>query len=383
LLILLLLSACASLERTPSAIPTIGLGSTPIDSLPGSNLAGGVTASGVVVPDQEASLAFQVGGVVERIQADPGDLVKANQLLIQLDDTLQNIQLQRATLALILLTSPEAVASARMAVAQDQQELHNAEVAQRNLTGQYSNEGLINNARAELVLAEEALNDSQENYDTTPGDPEKDTYKALAYQKLYAAQKNYEHAEYMYNLVSGKANQYQLDESAARVAYAKARLADDQALLAILTGGQAPADASGTGYTQLLEARLAVQSAQAALDSTRLLAPFDGQVAWLYTAVGEFASPGQVLLTMSDISHFHIETIDLSERDVPRVKMGQAVTIKIKPLERDVPGKVEWISPLAESLGGDVVYRVGIRFDDPPPGLRAGMSVDLLFALTP
>ncbi len=98
---------------------------------------------------------------------------------------------------------------------------------------------------------------------------------------------------------------------------------------------------------------------------------------------GDYISPGQILLVISDVSHVHVETTDLSERDVPMVKLGQAVTVSIKALNQDVTGKVTAISPLADSLGGDVVYKVTIRMDKLPADLRAGMSVDVQFNTGP
>jgi hypothetical protein len=48
-------------------------------------------------------------------------------------------------------------------------------------------------------------------------------------------------------------------------------------------------------------------------------------------------------------------------------------------LNQDVPGKVIAISPLADTLGGDVVYKVTITLDALLANLRAGMSVDVQF----
>ena len=62
------------------------------------------------------------------------------------------------------------------------------------------------------------------------------------------------------------------------------------------------------------------------------------------------------------------------------VKIGQAVTISVKALNQDLTGKVSVISPLADKLGGDVVYKVTITLDKLPSGLRPGMSVDVSFA---
>jgi hypothetical protein len=40
---------------------------------------------------------------------------------------------------------------------------------------------------------------------------------------------------------------------------------------------------------------------------------------------------------------------------------------------------VSAISPLADTLGGDVVYKVTIELDSLPEGLRAGMSAEVQF----
>ena len=64
------------------------------------------------------------------------------------------------------------------------------------------------------------------------------------------------------------------------------------------------------------------------------------------------------------------------------VRLGQAVTVSIKALNKDVAGKVTAISPLADNLGGDVVYKVTILLDNLPANLRAGMSVDAQFDST-
>ena len=375
----LALVACGGGAKTPAAIPTVMLGNNAITPAPNTSTGGGVTASGLVVADQEAEMAFRLAGNVKLVNVAVGDQVQAGQLLVQLDDATQQIQLDQANLAWQELTSPTALAAAQQTVAHDQQDLYNAQVALNNLTAQHNNQGLISNFQAGIVLAQNALNDAQTAYDETPGDQDIDPAKALAYQKLYAAQKNYDHALFIYNLYAGKPNQSQVDEATAKVALAKAKLVEDQTLVTALTGGKLPDNATGTGYARLMQAKLDIQTAQVSLDATRLVAQFPGEVAFVTASIGDYVSPGQVILVISDVKHLHIETTDLSERDVPRVKLGQTVTVSIKALNQDVAGKVTAISPLANTLGGDVVYRVTIALDELPSNLRAGMSVDVQF----
>jgi multidrug resistance efflux pump len=89
--------------------------------------------------------------------------------------------------------------------------------------------------------------------------------------------------------------------------------------------------------------------------------------------------PGQALMTLADVSKLQVETTDLSERDIPRVSLGQKASVTIKSLNQTVAGKVSAISALADSLGGDVVYQTTIDLDNQPAGLRAGMSVEVQF----
>jgi multidrug resistance efflux pump len=146
-----------------------------------------------------------------------------------------------------------------------------------------------------------------------------------------------------------------------------------------LTGGNIPEDASGSALESFKQAKLAIQTAQNSVDATRLVAPFSGEVASVATSVGDYVSPGQIILVISDANHMHIETTDLSERDIPSVKIGQTATVTIKALNQDVAGKVTVISPLADTLGGDQVYKVTILLDKFPANLLSGMSVDVRF----
>ena len=122
-----------------------------------------------------------------------------------------------------------------------------------------------------------------------------------------------------------------------------------------------------------------MDAAQSALEDIELRAPFDGTVTALNVHPSEWVTPGEAVLVLVDLQVLHVETTDLSERDVPEIEVGQPVTVVIKALSQDVTGQVSEISPLADSLGGDVVYKTTIKLDSQPAGLRAGMSVDVQF----
>jgi HlyD family secretion protein len=129
---------------------------------------------------------------------------------------------------------------------------------------------------------------------------------------------------------------------------------------------------------QVARAQALVDSAKAVLESqSNLIAPFDGVIVSVDISLAESVTPGQVLIVIGDLSHYRIETTDLSERDVPKVKVGQDVNVFVEALNQNFTGKVADVSHISTMLGGDVVYKVTIDFDEQPDGLLWGMSADV------
>jgi HlyD family secretion protein len=377
------LVACAGLAKTPTALPTILLGNAASTAVSTSVAGGSVTASGIVVDDQEAHMAFSLAGNVKLVNIVLGDQVQAGQIMVQLDDTTQQIELDQANLTLRELTTPEAIANAKLAITTAQTNVTNAQLAVNNLQ-YWKNTALIQNYYANMVLAKSNLDKAQTSYDNAHGGQYiNNANQAAAYNALYTAQVAYNNAQYYYSLYSQAPTQNQQNQAQANLDLANATLKSAQIYLAALTGGTVPTDATGTDLLKLQQAQLAVQTAQEDLDGTRLIAPFSGEVASVTASVGDYVSPGQIILVISDVNHMHIETTDLSERDVPKVKLGQVATVSIKALNQDVSGKVSAISPTADTLGGDVVYKVAILLDTLPSNLRSGMSVDVQFNTGP
>jgi RND family efflux transporter MFP subunit len=141
----------------------------------------------------------------------------------------------------------------------------------------------------------------------------------------------------------------------------------------------------GTDEVHLESAQAEADRAQALLDSANatlaaqstLVAPFDGLVVSVDVSPGETVVPGRVIITMGDLSRLQVETKDLSERDVPRVQVGQTASVFIKPLNQEFSGKVTDISRISSTVGGDVVFKVTIDLDKQPQGLLWGMSADV------
>ncbi len=125
------------------------------------------------------------------------------------------------------------------------------------------------------------------------------------------------------------------------------------------------------------QARAKFETSKVVFAQTSLIAPFDATVVDVNVQAGEFAQTGQVVITLAEVAHMQIKTTDLSERDVPSVKIGQSVNIYIEALDATVTGKVIRISPISDTVGGDVVYPVTIELDEQLAGLLWGMTAEI------
>jgi len=121
----------------------------------------------------------------------------------------------------------------------------------------------------------------------------------------------------------------------------------------------------------------ALKTAKAKLAQGTLVAPFAGTVVEIDVSPGEYVQPAQAVVVLADLRNQKIETIDLSELDVAAVKIGQPATIFVEALEEEFPGKVTAISPISNTIGGDVVFKVTMKLDEQPKDLLWGMSADI------
>jgi multidrug resistance efflux pump len=380
LVLLLALTACGSnAANTPAALPTVALegsGSSPA----AAPVKGGVTASGVVMPAQEAKMAFALGGIVETVDVKVGDSVQAGDLLVELDNTTLKLELAQAERALREMTSPSAVAAASQIVATARKELEDAQKKAEGLGYRRASDTVLDNTQAEIDLAKQTLARASDAYRLVQRLPDGDSKKAAALLKMTNAQLRLNSLIAKYNYLSGSPTDIDAALVQARLETAQANFQEAQWYLSALQGEQLPAEATGTRLAALQSARDTIIAIQQRIDATRLLAPIAGTVVRVGVTIGEYAVPAQALVVISDTDHLQVETTDLSERDVPKVEVGQAVTVFVDALGENITGKVTLISPVSSTLGGDVVYKTTIELDRPfPEGLRAGMTVDVTF----
>ena len=383
----LILAACSGgAGASNQPLPTVVLGGP--TAQPAVDHAS-VTASGIVLAAQEARLSFLAIGRVTAVHVQLGDTVEAGQVLMELDDAAARRDLAQAESALTELTSPTAIARARQEVASTEE----AQQTARTRLEYYITPGVLY-WEERLTVSERALAAAKNGAGASPTDEQT---KAIteAEKAVSRAQANLAYAQKQLrevylpdkftriNSVTGESYvaEPRIDTDAARADYALASAALDEAraYLAVLTGEPPPSNIAGGSLARLELARRNLTAARTALEATRLLAPFAGTIAMVSAVPGENAVPGAIVVVVSDLSRLHVETTDLSERDVTKVSVGQIVRVHIDALGEDVSGRVSAIAPGATTLGGDVVYKTVIALDEQPPGLRAGMSAEVTF----
>lgn len=382
------LAGCGAFaQASPTPLPTIMLDSGSEQASPQFD-GGGVIASGTVVPAKEARMAFTSGGNLQSVEVAVGDQVEAGQVLAQLAGA-EQLQASLSGAELEILTAQQALQKLNDDLPEEQtaalQALNDARDALRDAEQKITGFGVppeqidVEVARSNVALAKRALDDARKDFQPYENKPENDFRRATLLSKLSEAQKQYDNAVKQLNRLTGVfVPEFDMAQAQTELEIAQARLKLAEDRYALLQNGPDPAD------VELVQARIKNAQDQAAavrasLDNLEMKAPFAGTVSQVNVQSGEWVIPGQAILALADLENLRIETTDLSEKDIPRVEVGQPVTVLIEALNQEVAGVVSEISPLADTLGGDVVYKTTIDLDSLPPGLRAGMSVEVQF----
>lgn len=395
-LLLISLAGCgAALQPAPPPVPTLLLDASaapftegaPPAAAPPSDL-GEVTASGKVVPGDQASLASASGGKVTAVNVQAGDTVAAGQVLLTLAGGerlaaaveaagLELLSAQQAQQALNRSAALER-AAAQLRLANALKSLADAQRLRAYRGYRNGSDANIESARADFMLASDAFERAQEAYNAFAGDDDRSLNKANALSALAAARKARDKALGNLNYLLAMPNELEVGQAEAELQAALAEAESAKEEYERLKDGPDP-DAWALGEARIRSANAQLTAARAALADLQLTAPIAGTVAELTIHAGEWAAPGQPLLLLVDLRRLRVETTDLSELDVPRVAIGQPAQVTVKALAVQVAGRVSRIAPLAETLGGDVVYRVTVDLDTVPPGLLAGMTVEVSF----
>ncbi len=85
--------------------------------------------------------------------------------------------------------------------------------------------------------------------------------------------------------------------------------------------------------------------AEQQLKDTEIRAPFNGVVEQRQTSPGEFLNVGAPLMTVVRVDPIRLR-LEVSERDAPRVRIGQVVHIRVEGSEKQHDGRISRVSPV-------------------------------------
>ncbi len=397
---LLTLTGCDGFKGAATPLPTVSLDSgqtAPAQRTEEPDLSaaeknvqttGGVTASGVVTSLNQAQFMASTSGSVQEVRTTIGADVKSGDILVVLSGR-EKMKAAVEAARFELLSAQQALdmvnrdadkvrAAALVRLAEANKALDDAIRRRDYRNFRNGSESTINAAKADFILAKDTLEKAKDAYSYYVDLDDDNVNKAGALTALSAAQKAYDKAVANLNYLTGMPSQLDVDQAEADLQAAKAEVANAQTMFDRVKNGSDP-ETIALAEARVSNAQSQLMASQSALDEMEIKAPFDGTVGRLNVNPGDWVTPGQLILAMVDLKHLRVETTDLSERDVVRVKKGEEVTVRVKALELDITGMVAEIAPMADSLGGDVVYQTIINLDEVPEGLLPGMSVDVKY----
>jgi RND family efflux transporter MFP subunit len=121
---------------------------------------------------------------------------------------------------------------------------------------------------------------------------------------------------------------------------------------------------------------LQLDQAEAELAKAVITASFDGVVADIYIKEGQQLSATSPAIYLIDPSEIKLSGV-IDEMDVSKIKLGQEATITLDALpDKEVKGRVTFISPASTAQAGVVFYKTTITLENPDEELKDGMSAN-------
>jgi len=373
-----------------------------------------ITASGFL-EGQEVTVAPEISGRIAEMRVDRGDVVRAGDVLVRLDDALLQSQRLEAEAGLAAAQAnlahvtagprPEEIDAARAAVAQAEAERDGADQAvlhaQEMISSPLAIDAEIDAACTQVALAEQAVELAEaelaeaELYHGlavgTGGDGERAADLVLQASQAGLAQAEAELAgarQYLNALWAIRSDPLALEARlhAAETEHrmAEARVDAAQAALDELEAGPT-AEQVALADAQVAQAQAAVHLVDAQIAQLTLTAPIDGIVSSRGGQAGETATAGLPLLTIADLDQVTL-VIYIPENRVGLVQVGQAVSVRVDAFpDRTFEGRVATIAGEAEFTPRNVqtqeervnlVFAVDVHLDNPDNLLKPGMPAD-------
>jgi RND family efflux transporter MFP subunit len=169
---------------------------------------------------------------------------------------------------------------------------------------------------------------------------------------------------------------------ASRLAGARAEMVRAEEDLSRVTGLADAGAISRQQYddlaTRAASARAIFAAARFDSQSSHLAAPFPGIILARHAQQGEFAQPGQTIVTLADSTSPLILKLPVADRDISQIVMGAAA--RVAAPNGDVTGRVTRIGQRSAQQSGTIEVEVTLP---PGSGLTSGMTATASLATAP
>ncbi|MGE5464589.1 MAG: efflux RND transporter periplasmic adaptor subunit [Syntrophothermus sp.] len=275
-----------------------------------------------------ASLTWNTGGVVDKVNVKAGDRVKAGDVLATLKSNSVNSSVISAQSDLV--------------------------TAQKNL------QDVVNSTDKNLAQAVIDLRSAQEAYDkaayylqylqNSDKVPQTEIRRTSIKQRRSGWELVYKTREF-----KGPASTDWVANAQNDLALKKAQLQD-----AINTYDQYK---SGPNGQDVAAAQARVDAAQATVDSTGITAPFDGEVLYVQSQPNDLVNTETTALNMANLDQLYIES-QVDESDIANIKVDDPITATLDAMPGlQLTGKVVAINQLGQVASNSVQYTVRIALD--------------------
>lgn len=280
--------------------------------------------TGALVPFQTVNVSAKISGVVQNVNTDVGNSVKAGDTLITLDTKELNAQLKQAEAAVA--------------------------------TNQANFDKVKSGTRPEVIASEKAIADGDKtSYDIS--------------------KKNYEREKQLFQ--SGNIAQADLEQAEQKLSSAKAKYDSDVETLNSMENGPTKSDINAAAAT-VNQAQAAVNYINVQMENTTINGPISGIVINRNINPGEVVSPGGQLLTIADTSMLKLKAT-VSQQVIKLLQLDQSISIFIDIYpNKEFKGKIDKLGPIAVNTGQYFPIEISIQNPgDIKAGLSAHASIDL------
>ena len=338
-------------------------------------------------------VSARVAGQVAKVYVEENQVVKAGDVIAELDPSDYKVAVENAEAALASAQANAAAASVNVPITTVNTG-SNLRSADANVSGSQAGVG---QAEKQLDAAHARVTQAQANYTKAQADLER--YKPLV-EKDVISKQQFDAAVAAADATKAAVADARANEQAAvdGVKVAMEREAQAQAGLKYAQTGPEQVVAQSARAKQ---AEAQVQQAQAQLDMaklnlsyTRIVAPTAGIITRKSVEINQNVAPGQNLLMLVSLEGLWV-TANFKETQLRHMSAGQAVEIEVDSTGKTYHGKVTQIGgatgsvlslfPPENATGNyvKVVQRVPVRIDfndlageDPNHELRPGLSVE-------